>query len=114
MYSKYLIVTILTLFLTSCSLGGRTINDLDDMAGIDTPEIVSIKWNIKKMDYSLEPWDYVNQTKCGWVYDGWMNQFNGDNVCNYICLERPKYDYRDDLWYTSLERCLYFDYRGGH
>ena len=114
---KHLILLLVLTILSSCSIGGINPQDTDDMASNDKPYYIYIKYKIKKMDYSgygnTIPWDYIDDTRCGWRYDGWMNDldYNKPDICIYVCETRPKTDFRNDL-FPTLERCLYFDYKG--
>lgn len=107
--SKILSLLLITLLLTSCSIGGNVKGPLDELASNGFPEVVYIKYKFKKYDHILVPWDYTTEIKCGWAYDSWMNQFDGMNVCNRICIEREKSDHR--VWlFETFERCMYYDY----
>lgn len=91
------------MFLSSCSLGGRESSPLDDLATLDHPETIVIKWKIKRYDYNYEPWDYVYEYKCGWFYDEWMKKFDKDDICVYYCMEQVKNDYRRPIFKTLKE-----------
>ena len=106
--SKILSLLLILFLLTSCSLGGTDTSPLDEIAGKSLPDTIYIKYKFKKEKYILVPWDYTTEIKCGWVYDQWMNQFDGMNVCNRICMEREKNDHR--VWlFETFERCMYHD-----
>ena len=109
---KY-VVLVLMLTLTSCgvSLWGEWPKGSDDIGDIDNPYTYGIKWKAKKYDYDYEPWEYVNEIRCGWRYDGWLNdiEYVKPDICTYVCEERPKFEHKNDL-FPTFQECLHFDY----
>lgn len=109
---KHLICVILVVLFTSCSLSNRNEHPLDQQHTGNTPPESYIKWRVKRYDYNYEPWTYIDEQRCGWRYDGWMNQldYKDADICVYVCETRPKTEFRNDL-FPTLERCLYYDYQ---
>lgn len=90
-----LISILLVLTLTSC---GLDIPYEDKMSDIEMPDHIMLKWKIKKVDYIYDYWDTYTEERCGWYFIG--------DKCYFTCEERPKNDYRNDLFPTETD-CLH-------
>jgi hypothetical protein len=107
-----LILLLLTSGCGSISIGGINQSTLDDLASREASHIYYIKWKIKKRKWSYDYWDYDYEERCGYRYDGWLNQldYKDPNICTYVCETRPRTEHRNDL-FDTFEDCLYFDYK---